>query len=124
MSKVLAPVISSREALRLTMNEFDLTASVICAQAGLSDSSLSKFLSGNLDLKTQVLDKILSVVPPEAKQYYLSLLGYTEQTPLDASNRIFAIQQIRAFARNCTGDDFLDMLAAITEGRQESLRNV
>lgn len=58
------------KALDLTLKEFRLSAKAISEASGVSEGSLSRFRRGERDIHAANLERIVSALPPEAKQFF------------------------------------------------------
>lgn len=117
-------VVSFRDALREVMAVHEVQASVVARSAGISESSLSKYLSGTFDLRTSDTDRIRQALTPVAHEHLLRLLGLSQLEPLavDGQDRAFLMESaIQDFVRQCSDRDYLRILGAVTRGRTESL---
>ena len=61
------------EAFRETIFRYNLTGNKLAAESGLTQMQISKFRNGG-DLRTDSLEKLLEAMPPEARQYMMSLV--------------------------------------------------
>jgi transcriptional regulator with XRE-family HTH domain len=71
------------EAFRETMFRFGLTGIDIAEKSGLTPTQVSRFRSG-ANLRIDSVERILAVLPPEAREYMLMLVAQQEvgQVPL------------------------------------------
>jgi hypothetical protein len=117
-------VVSFRDALKEVMAVHGVQASVLARSAGISESSLSKYLSGTFDLRTNDTDRIRQALTPEAHEHLLRLLGLPQLEPLAAEGQDRALlmeSAIQDFVRQCSDRDYLRILGAVTRGRTEAL---
>ncbi|MDV3351449.1 helix-turn-helix transcriptional regulator [Leptothoe sp. ISB3NOV94-8A] len=56
------------EAFDLTLKEFGLTGKSLAISTGLREATVSNFRNGS-DIRSDNLEKLLSALPPEAKQF-------------------------------------------------------
>ncbi|WOD37102.1 helix-turn-helix transcriptional regulator [Nodosilinea sp. E11] len=117
-------VVSFRDALREVMAVHGAQASVVARSAGISESSLSKYLSGTFDLRTSDTDRIRQALTPAAHEHLLRLLGLPQLELLaaDGQDRALLMESaIQDFVRQCSDRDYLRILGAVTRGRTEAL---
>ncbi|AFY71352.1 hypothetical protein Pse7367_3103 [Thalassoporum mexicanum PCC 7367] len=62
------------QALDRTMFEFKISGAQLSRQSGVSQSQLSQFRTGKVDISTSNFVKIVRALPDEARRYYLSLV--------------------------------------------------
>jgi DNA-binding Xre family transcriptional regulator len=62
------------QALDRTMFEFKISGAQLSRQSGVSQSQLSQFRTGKVDISTSNFVKIIRALPDEARRYYLSLV--------------------------------------------------
>jgi len=63
------------EALRRTMFEFRISGTRLAKDTGVNRSQISEFKNGNLSLSVPNLQKLIHGLDPEARAYFLSLVG-------------------------------------------------
>lgn len=117
-------VIAFRDALKEIMAVHGAQANVLARSAGISESTLSKYLNGTFDLRTGDTDKIRQVLTPAAHEHLLRLLGLPQLEPLQAEGQDRALlmeSAIQNFVRHCSDQEYLRILGAVTRGRTEAL---
>lgn len=75
------------EAFRETMFRFELTGAEVAQKSGLTPTQVSKFRNGE-NLRIDSVEKILEVLPEEAKEYMMLLVlqqREADHVPLPAS---------------------------------------
>lgn len=75
------------EALRRTMLEFRISGTKLAKDTGVNRSQISEFKNGNLSLSVPNLQKVIQGLEPDARAYFLSLVGDVLCSP--ASNPKF-----------------------------------
>jgi predicted transcriptional regulator len=63
------------EALRRTMFEFSLYGTELARESGVNKQQIYEFRSGKRDLTASNVDKIIEALPPEAKLFFLKMVG-------------------------------------------------
>lgn len=117
-------VVAFRDALKEVMAVHGAQASVLARSAGISESSLSKYLNGTFDLRTGDTDKIRQALTPAAHEHLLRLLGLPQFESLAAEGQdrtLLMESAIQNFVRHCNDQDYLRILGAVTRGRTEAL---
>lgn len=117
-------VVAFRDALKEVMAVHGAQASVLSRSAGISESSLSKYLNGTFDLRTGDTDKIRQALTPAAHEHLLRLLGLPQFESLAAEGQdrtLLMESAIQNFVRHCSDQDYLRILGAVTRGRTEAL---
>jgi transcriptional regulator with XRE-family HTH domain len=61
-----------REAFDETVKLFDLKASEISDKSGIGENQISRFRHGKTDLQSETLQKLINVLPSQAKAYFYS----------------------------------------------------
>jgi DNA-binding Xre family transcriptional regulator len=62
------------QALDRTMFEFKISGAHLSRQSGVSQSQLSQFRTGKVDISTSNFVKIVRALPDQARRYYLNLV--------------------------------------------------
>ena len=57
------------DAFNETLIHFSIKGKDIAAESGLPEAAISRFRKGEQDIKASTLEKLLSALPTEAKQY-------------------------------------------------------
>lgn len=74
------------DAFRETLHRFDLKASDVAMQSGLTRSRLSQFRNGT-NIRIDTLEKILDALPAEARMYMLKLVAEDPDTSIPLPER-------------------------------------
>ena len=69
------------EALRRTMFEFRISGTKLAEDTGVNRSQISEFKNGNLSLSVPNLQKVIHGLRPDARAYFLSLVGDVSCAP-------------------------------------------
>lgn len=113
-----------RRALDLTIREFGIAYCHISEQSGVSDSSLSRYLSGATDLSSSRLQKVIDALPSEARSFFFVTLNPTDQAAEGAPNpsaQMQAIVMMKSHLFNCTQDDWMELLGEAIQARRMTL---
>lgn len=57
-------------AFKLTIDKFNIRAVDIARSSGVAESDVSRFISGKTDSGYRKVDKLISALPPTAKDYF------------------------------------------------------
>lgn len=57
-------------AFKLTIEKFNIRAVDIARSSGVAESDVSRFLNGKTDSGYKKVDKLISALPPTAKDYF------------------------------------------------------
>ena len=63
-----------KESLIKALDKFKVKSAVLCELSGLSSSQLSRFRSGKGGLELDNIEKLIDVLEPKVRSYFLSLL--------------------------------------------------
>jgi DNA-binding Xre family transcriptional regulator len=63
------------EALNIVMEKYGLTNVWLGKQTGISDQALSNFRTGKSELKTGTLEKIINVLPKDAREDFFNFIN-------------------------------------------------
>lgn len=110
--------ISLRQALDLTLKEFQVPRASITQASGISESSLSRFLAGNTDLGTERLQKVINGLPIEAQSFYFALLSPRERDGKGQTTHKETIKLLQKHLTACTQDEYMDILREVIQSRQ------
>lgn len=110
-----------REALRMTLEKFEINANDLSVRARVSPATLSEFRNGRREVNTSSLQRILNELEPEAFVYLLDVLRESEAMIRTAksdpshddlhSDALLAL--VDTYARRCTTDEQLALLRVI-----------
>lgn len=130
---------SIREVFNATIKDCDITVAHLAKRCGVPASSISRFQTGDRELTTHVLQKILNGLTVEEYQYFLSLqaqgiecLAQTDPALNDVNFRndtklqyaTFRVM-VMNFAVNCDDpEQFEDLLCLLMEGRRRRKRDL
>jgi DNA-binding Xre family transcriptional regulator len=64
-----------------TLKDFGIRASVISASSGIAESDISKFRSGNQDIRGSKIEKLLNALPVSARDYFWLLFKSGDDVP-------------------------------------------
>ena len=129
---------SLREVFNATVKDCNITVAHLAKRCGVPASSISRFQTGDRELTTQVLQKILNGFTVEEYRYFLGLqaktIDYLAQTDpalqdVDHCNdtklqyATFRVM-VMNFAVNCDDwEQFEDLLCLLMEGRRRRKRD-
>lgn len=57
------------EALNQTLEEFHLSGKLLAQEAGVREATLSEYRRSKREIHTDNLERLITALPPEAKQY-------------------------------------------------------
>lgn len=58
------------DALNATLKHFEITAREVSLKSGVTESSISRYRRGERDIQVESLERMLDVLPPEARYYF------------------------------------------------------
>ncbi|MBW4591202.1 helix-turn-helix domain-containing protein [Aetokthonos hydrillicola Thurmond2011] len=62
------------KALSETMKTYGIKGTWVAEKAGLTNQTISNFLVGKTQIKSESLEKIISALPPDARDYFFQQL--------------------------------------------------
>ena len=67
------------QAFEAVLEKYNITQQQIADLSGVNKGVISRFINGISDIKTSNLQKIVKVLPPQAKAYYYMLFSYDDE---------------------------------------------
>lgn len=74
------------EALRRTMFEYRITGRGLSRATGINNGQISEFRNGRYSLSIANLELVVQALEPEARAYFLGLVGGVHCTPLQGAS--------------------------------------
>lgn len=110
-----------REALRMTIDAFKISAQELSLRARVSSGTLSGYRNGRREINTSSLQRILNELEPSAFLYWLDLMRESEQLLLDQSESTHPdipadtafLGLVETYTRNCSTEQQLALLRVI-----------
>lgn len=115
--------VSIREALRMTLDKFDVNARDLAQRSQVTQGTLSGFRNGRREINTSSLQRVLDELEPEAFVYMLSLMLLSEQAMITSrsnqasasdsleTDALFAL--IDTYCRQCSTEEQLSLLRVV-----------
>lgn len=117
--------VTEREALRQTLERFDISERDLAHRAGIPPNSLSEFKNGRRNVTTNTLDGILNQLSTEQYQYYLRMLAGADfllrdanpllarslDSPTERRKALYAL--VGSFVSFCNRKEQLELLGII-----------
>jgi len=120
--------VSIREALRMTLDKFDVNARDLAQRSQVTQGTLSGFRNGRREINTSSLQRVLDELEPEAFVYMLSLMLQSEQAMIASrsdqasgsksleTDALFAL--IDTYCRRCSTEEQLALLRVVYQASQ------
>ncbi|MGB3310586.1 MAG: helix-turn-helix transcriptional regulator [Nodosilinea sp.] len=120
--------VSIREALRMTLDKFDVNARDLAQRSQVTQGTLSGFRNGRREINTSSLQRVLDELEPEAFVYMLSLMLQSEQAMIASrsdqasgsnsleTDALFAL--IDTYCRQCSTEEQLALLRVVYKASQ------
>ena len=122
--------VTEREALRQTLEHFDINETDLALRAGIPPNSLSQFKNGRRNVTTNTLRGILNQLSTEQYQYYLRMLAGADfllrdanpllsealDNPAERRKALYAL--VGSFISFCTRKEQLALLGVIYRASQ------
>lgn len=67
------------EAFNAVLKKYNITQQELAELSGVDKGVISRFINGVTDMKTGNLQKIVKVLPPQAKAYYYMLFSFKDE---------------------------------------------
>lgn len=110
-----------RQALKKTVEEFQIPQTDLTDKSGVSESSVSRYLKGTNDLSSERVQKIINSLPDEAKEFFFALLnpeGMNNMTQDAVSPHTALIAYLEAHLHRCSQEQFMDVLHIVIHARE------
>ena len=75
------------EAFATVIRKYNITQRELASQSGVDKGVISRFINGISDIKTSNLQKLVKVLPPQAKAYYYMLFSYDDEYYLENNSK-------------------------------------
>jgi transcriptional regulator with XRE-family HTH domain len=120
--------VSIREALRMTLDKFDVNARDLAQRSQVTQGTLSGFRNGRREINTSSLQRVLDELEPEAFVFMLSLMLQSEQAMIASrsdqtsgsnsleTDALFAL--IDTYCRQCSTEEQLALLRVVYKASQ------
>lgn len=117
--------IGLHDALNETFTEFRINRKDIAEQSGVSESMISRYLDGKNDMGSKKLQKIIDCLELDARSFFYSLIGSggAYGLPVTLPSRSQLIQNLKSYLRDCSQREYLEVLGAIIDARQQVHRS-
>jgi transcriptional regulator with XRE-family HTH domain len=67
------------QAFEAVIEKYKITQQELAVASGVDKGVISRFINGISDIKTSNLQKLVKVLPPQAKAHYYMLFSYDEE---------------------------------------------
>lgn len=120
--------VSIREALRMTLDKFDINARDLAQRSQVTQGTLSGFRNGRREINTSSLQRVLDELEPKAFVYMLSLMLQSEHAMIASrsdqasasdfleTDALFAL--IATYCRQCSTEEQLALLRVVYQASQ------
>lgn len=74
------------EAYNFVLNEYKITAKSISDVTGILETDISKFRNGKRNIGSDLLQQLVTALPPQAKAHFLILFSHASEPPDKIAN--------------------------------------
>ncbi|PSN20585.1 hypothetical protein C7271_01510 [filamentous cyanobacterium CCP5] len=116
------PSFSFQEALKATLEAFpEVVARDLADACGISPPVISRYRNGRIDIPSGKLQCLIRHLPQAAQAHFYALIKESSLAAGESDGTLRLMNDLRKFAKNCSGREFNTLLQVITEAREASL---
>lgn len=116
------PTFSFQEALKATLEAYpEVVARDLGDACGMSPAVISRYRNGRIDIPSGKLQCLIRHLPQAAQAHYYTLIKENSPDAGETDGTLRLMNDLRKFAKNCSGREFNTLLQVITEAREASL---